>query len=301
MHVQARHALLATRAPAKINLSLHVLGRRADGYHLLSSLVAFAGVGDGLSLSPGEALALQVSGPHACALSVTDDNLVLRAVRHLLALEPDLQTGHFHLVKRLPVASGMGGGSADAAAALRLMARLNGLPANDPALLQAARLTGADVLVCLIGKPCFMSGIGDVLGAPLAMPKLFAVLVNPLFPVATASVFAALGLATNSARGNNPPHLAENRDAPSLADGRMLTEWLGLQSNELEAPAMRLAPIIADVLGEMRRNPACQLARMSGSGATCFGLFADCHAAAYASRVLKSSHKNWWVKPTILR
>jgi hypothetical protein len=185
---------LATRAPAKINLSLHVLGRRADGYHELESLVAFAGVGDTLSLTPDEPLSLTMEGPTAPRAGPLDNNLVLKGARHLVQRRHGLRLGAFRLVKRLPVAAGIGGGSSDAAAALRLLARLNGLSLDDPAVLDAARATGADVPVCLAARARFMRGVGERLGPPLKLPRMFAVLVNPAVPVETAQVFGALGL-----------------------------------------------------------------------------------------------------------
>lgn len=287
---------LATRAPAKINLTLNVLGRRADGYHLLESLVAFAGAGDALELVPSGDLGLTMSGPQSAAIADHDNNLVLTAARHLMALKPGLRAGHFHLTKRLPVASGIGGGSSDAAAALRLLARLNKLPPDDPAIIAAARETGADVPVCLGAKARVMSGIGDVLGPPLALPRLFAVLVNPGFRVATADVFAALGLAKGSAA-----QVFATAPIPAFQDAKSLLHWLGSGRNDLEAPAMATAPVIGEVLAELRAVPGCRLARMSGSGATCFGIFDDCDAAARAARGLGAAHKNGWVKPTVLR
>ena len=197
-------ALLTTRARAKVNLTLRVLGRRADGYHELESLVAFAGTGDALSLEPGPELALTIGGPRGDGLAVDDSNLVLRAARALAAETTGtidtFRTGAFHLVKRLPVASGIGGGSADAAGALRLLARLNGLAPDDPALLRAAASVGADVPVCLDSRARIMAGIGERLGLPLTLPPLFALLVNPGVPVQTASVFRALGLRAGEAR-----------------------------------------------------------------------------------------------------
>ncbi|WP_248306930.1 4-(cytidine 5'-diphospho)-2-C-methyl-D-erythritol kinase, partial [Bosea sp. AAP35] len=185
-------APLTTRARAKVNLTLRVLGCRADGYHELESLVAFAGAGDTLSLEPSPELALTIDGPRGQGLSADDTNLILRAARALEAKTGPLRTGRFHLVKRLPVASGIGGGSADAAAALRLLARLNGLAADDSALLRAAATVGADVPVCLASRARIMSGIGERLGRPLTLPPLFALLVNPGVPVETAAVFKAL-------------------------------------------------------------------------------------------------------------
>lgn len=289
------HKVLACRAPAKVNLSLKVTGRRADGHHLLESLVAFAGVGDELRLTHHGEPGLTISGPQSGGLAAGAGNLVLRASRHLLTLKPGLWTGHFHLVKRLPVASGIGGGSSDAGAALRLLARLNGLRPDDPALMEAARLTGADVPVCLEAKTRMMSGIGEKLGPRLTLPRLFAVLVNPGVPVATASVFAGL------AHEKDWHAVATGDGSPATADVDSLLGWLQENTNDLEAPALSPAPVISDVLQALRGLPGCRLARMSGSGATCFGLFQDCAGAARAARSLASTHAGWWVKPTILR
>src|SRR6266436_2792294 len=187
-------AARAEKAPAKVNLTLRVLGRRADGYHDIESLVAFAGVGDALTFTPGGALALAVGGPTAAAAGDVADNLVLKAARALAERVEGLKLGRFTLSKRLPVSAGLGGGSADAAAALRLLARANRMAPDDPRLLQAARATGADVPVCLDPRARLMRGIGDILSDPLDLPKLPAVLVNPGVAVPTRDVFAALKL-----------------------------------------------------------------------------------------------------------
>lgn len=282
--------LLRSRAPAKVNLTLHVLGRRADGYHDLVSLVAFAGVGDAVTLAPGPGFSLTVSGPTAEAAGPHDDNLIARAVRALAERVPDLVGGAFHLVKRLPVAAGLGGGSSDAAAALRLVAQVNGLPGDDPRLLDAARAIGSDVAVCLDPRARVMAGTGDRLGPHLALPPLFGVLVNPRVAVPTPAVFRGLGLAAGSAgpsAGLSPPTEPD--------------DWIRTGRNDLEPPAQAVAPQIGEVLAALRSQPGCRLARMSGSGATCFGLFADCHAAAAASRAVRSSHPDWWIVPTLLR
>jgi len=187
--------LLADRAPAKVNLTLHVLGRRVgDGYHVLESLVAFAGTADRLTLRPEAALSLTVSGPTAGPAGPDDDNLVLRAARGLAERVPGLKFGAFHLVKRLPVAAGIGGGSSDAAAALRLLARLNALAIDHPAVVAAARDTGADVPVCLDPRARMMCGAGEDVGPALGLAPLPAILINPGVPVPTAPVFKALGL-----------------------------------------------------------------------------------------------------------
>ncbi len=286
---------LATRAPAKINLTLHVLGRRADGYHDLVSLVAFAGTGDDLRLDPGPALALQVSGPTAPQAGSEADNLVLKASRLLAEGVEGLKVGTFHLTKRLPVAAGIGGGSSDAAAALRLLARLNGLPVSHPALREAARRTGADVPVCLEPRARMMRGAGEELGPPLNLPRLFAVLVNPRVPVETPAVFKALGLQAGQSLGG-PDH----PDVSGASYGSLLSS-LAAARNDLEPPALALQPLIGEALGLMSRTQGCRLARMSGSGATVFGLYDDCGAAAEAAKQIRCERPDWWVKATSLR
>lgn len=290
---------LTTRAPAKVNLTLRVLGRRADGYHELDSLVAFAGVGDELSLTPGEPAGMQVSGPFAAGLSSGDDNLVLKAERVLREEIAGLRSGRFHLVKRLPVASGIGGGSADAAAALRLLARLNDLPPSHPALLAAAGRIGADVPVCLEARARIMRGIGERLGPPLRLPRLFALLVNPGMAVETAPVFRTLGLQAGQEYAGGVA--AFNADGSSPATPASLIVALAASGNDLQAPARAVAPVIGEALSALSATPGCRLARMSGSGATCFALFDDCRASAEAGKLLAKQQPGWWVKPTVLR
>ncbi len=287
---------LAARAPAKINLSLHVLGRRPDGYHELESLVAFAGASDLLTLTPGKNLSLQVGGPTAGHAGPDDDNLVTRAARALMSRKSGLRTGAFHLTKRLPVAGGVGGGSSDAGAALRLLAQHNGLSLTDSDLVDAARQTGSDVPVCVEARARMMCGAGETLGPLLALPPLFAVLVNPGVAVETRRVFAELGLCPGE-------DLARRAHTP-INDGlstRDLLHRLQETRNDLEAPARRVAPVISDVVDALAGTGDCLLARMSGSGATCFGLFATCHQAARAAAHLRVRHPNWWIKPTALR
>ena len=280
----------AEKAPAKINLTLRVLCRRADGYHDIESLVAFAGVGDALTFTPGDDLALTVGGPTAAAAGDVADNLVLKAARALAERVTGVRLGRFTLSKRLPVAAGLGGGSADAAAALRLLARANALAPDDPRLSRAARATGADVPVCLDPRPRRMRGIGDVLSDPLDLPRLFAVLVNPGVAVATADVFAALSA---------PPAGQSAPAAQPLGPAPLLAEIAGGR-NDLEAPAIELEPAIADVLAVLRKLPGCRLARMSGSGPTCFGLFDSSRAASAAGRTLRVGYPAWWVRATVL-
>ncbi len=293
MTVQA----LAARAPAKINLTLHVLGRRpSDGYHELESLVAFAGVSDALSLAPGEALSLSVDGPTAGPAGPADDNLVLRAARHLAASVSGLRLGHFHLTKRLPVAAGIGGGSSDAAAALRLLAQANGLGLDHPAVVAAARATGADVPVCLDPRARMMKGAGEAIGPALRLAPLPAVLINPGVPVPTAPVFKALGLGV----GERLPGAAH----PAIAEEsrpNALVAAIGPARNDLEAPALTVAPVIGEALGALRAQAGCRLARMSGSGATVFAIFGHRTQAALAAHAIGAAMPGWWVAATMMR
>ncbi len=254
-------AARAEKAPAKVNLTLRVLGRRADGYHDIESLVAFAGVGDALTFMPGGALALAVGGPTAAAAGDVADNLVLKAARALAERVEGLKLGRFTLSKRLPVSAGLGGGSADAAAALRLLAHANRMAPDDPRLLQAARATGADVPVCLDPRARLMRGIGDILSAPLDLPRLFALLVNPDVAVATKDVFAALNVPpaehiAQTRPGSLPrlPMVAMTWRAPrSSSSLRSLTSWLCFAScRAAGSPACR---------GRARRVLACSIRR----------------------------------------
>ena len=280
-------------APAKVNLTLRVLGRRDDGYHQIESLVAFADCGDRLTLAPGGELALAVSGPGAGQAGADADNLVLKAARALAARIPGIKLGAFSLEKNLPVAAGLGGGSADAAAALRLIAQANGLPRGDPRVFEAARATGADVPVCLDPRPRLMRGIGEILSEPLVVPPLPAVLVNPGVAVATKPVFAAW---TPAAEPSTPFDLA----AAKGGGIERLLYLLAAQANDLETAAIQLAPAIAGVLAGLRALPGCRLARMSGSGATCFGLFSSTAEAAAAAKIAQRRNPDWWVRACAL-
>jgi len=288
--------MLIDRARAKINLTLHIEGRRPDGWHALESLVCFAGKSDSLTLAPGEALSLAVDGPTAIAAGDGDDNLVLRAARNLAGLVPGLTMGAFHLTKRLPVAAGVGGGSADAAAALRLLAQANGLSMDDERVMAAARATGADVPVCVGSQARMMRGVGGDLGPTLRLPPLFAVLVNPGVPVETKSVFARIGLAPGKSLGGGAH--------PPIPDGAAVDQLLPLLRkgrNDMEDAASVLAPVIGSVIAVLSAARGCKLARMSGSGATCFALFETCHAASQAAKVIRRDHPSWWVAATLLR
>jgi 4-diphosphocytidyl-2-C-methyl-D-erythritol kinase len=269
-------------AAAKLNLSLHVTGRRADGYHLLDSLVAFADVGDRIRVERAEALSLTVTGPQGEGLSAGEDNLVLRAAR-LMPGAPARIT----LDKVLPVASGIGGGSADAAATLRALAGLYGVPL--PAASAVLGL-GADVPVCLEGRACRMTGVGEGL-TPLALPEVAVVLVNPGVSVATPAVFMALD------RRDNPPMPPE---LPPLRDLMALVAFLRQTRNDLEPAALRLAPVVGLVHAALGAQPGCVLARMSGSGATCFGLFGTADQAGAAAAALQRAEPGWWVATATL-
>jgi 4-diphosphocytidyl-2-C-methyl-D-erythritol kinase len=284
------------RAPAKVNLTLHVLGRRSDGWHELDSLVAFAGCCDWLAFEPAETLSLTIGGPTAAAAGPTDDNLVLRAARALAERVPRLKLGRFHLRKALPVAAGLGGGSSDAAAALRALAAANGLAPDDERLFAAAAAVSSDAPVCLCPSARPMAGRGERLGPPLGLAPLPAVLANPGDAVATPAVFAALGLAPGAWRGA-PTGLPLEFGC----DAARALEALAAGRNDLQASAIRIAPAIGDTLAALARLDGARLARMSGSGATCFALFDDRHAAARAARALAGAHPGWWVRATYLR
>jgi len=283
------------RAPAKINLSLRVLARRADGLHEIESLVAFADICDWLGYEPGQRLELDVEGPTALEAGPAEKNLVLRAARALAARAPGLTLGRFRLVKRLPAAAGIGGGSADAAAALTALAESNGLSAEDERLRAAAAETGADVPVCLFPKARIMSGVGERLGPPVALPEVFAVLVNPRVSAPTRDVFEALGLAPGSCFGSAGRQML----APGPEAGITL-DTLVSGRNDLEPAALRIAPVIRLALETLSRLPGAKVARMSGSGATCFALF-DCRVgAASAHRMVVAEQPHWWVQATTL-
>lgn len=274
-----------TFAAAKVNLYLQVVGRRADGYHLLDSLVAFAGVGDRLLLRPSDDLSLHIDGPNAGALAVEPDNMVLKAARALAAAAGVPAKAAITLTKRLPVASGIGGGSADGAAALRGLCRLWGISPDETELTRIGLALGADLPVCLVGRPTQMSGIGEILTAAPPLPPAWLVLVNPGVGLSTPAVFKA-----RTAAFSVPAPLT---DAPG--DAVALAGALASRRNDLTEPAVRLAPVIGDMLKAVAAEADCLLARMSGSGATCFGLFADQETAEAAARHLAVGHAAWWV------
>ncbi|MDE2913614.1 MAG: 4-(cytidine 5'-diphospho)-2-C-methyl-D-erythritol kinase [Paracoccaceae bacterium] len=278
-------ATIRERAPAKINLSLHVIGRRGDGYHLLDSLVAFADVGDSLQIFPADRLSLSISGPFAKGLRGQEaDNLVMRAARWFAGEA----NGRIHLTKSLPVAAGLGGGSADAAATIRGLARHLKHPLPMP---EATLGLGADVPVCLRPAPARILGVGDSMQAVHCLPPLPVTLVNPSVPMPTARVFEA------------GPRIRANGGPGPLPSGTMTVDdavrWLSRLANDLEPVAMRLEPSILEVADALR-SAGAGLARMTGSGATCFGIFRSRAAARAAASMIRTARPNWWVRPTIL-
>ncbi len=267
--------MITEAACAKINLALHVTGQRSDGYHLLDSLVVFAGLGDVVTVAKSFEASLTITGPQAASLPVTPDNLVLRAARAMAA------SAAITLEKHLPLASGIGGGSADAAATLRALARLTGRPLPD---LAALMQIGADVPACMDTQPKRMQGLGEILSPLPPLPPAHILLVNPGIAVPTPAVFKDLTRKTNPALP----------DMPKFRDLRALGLWLAQQRNDLEAPAIAMAPVIAEVKTAIAAQIGCHFARMSGSGATCFGLFATAAEAETARATIAALHPDWW-------
>jgi 4-diphosphocytidyl-2-C-methyl-D-erythritol kinase len=284
--VPSGRATIKEAAPAKINLFLHVGAKRGDGFHPLQSLAVFTALGDVLEIEAAPDLSLALTGPFAAGLEGEADNLVLRAARALGS-----QGAKLTLTKNLPVASGIGGGSADAAAALRgLNAHWAG--GKDEAALSAiAGALGSDIPVCLLSTPCFMEGRGEILRAADSMPRIPMLLVNPNVAVPTKTVFA--GLHGRSGVEMILPH-------GRFGDTADLLRFLETTRNDLEAQARALQPVIGEVLTAIAALPGALLARMSGSGATCFGIFADDACCARAAQILKAASPGWWVAPTFV-
>ena len=272
---------IVERARAKLNLDLILTGRRPDGYHELDSVVAFADVGDELAFAMADELRVECHGPFAADLPAGAGNIVHRAALRLADAAGIAPRALVRLDKRLPVASGIGGGSADAAATLRGLGRLWGLPADAPLLATAALALGSDVLACLIGRSARMSGIGELIEPLPELPSLHLVLLNPGQPLSTAAVF-----------GRVRPELFGARAQPVPAQPQ--PDWLAGSRNDLEIPARALMPLIGELLRTLAATPGCRLARMSGSGPTCFGLFDDALTAAQAAAALGATRPGWW-------
>jgi 4-diphosphocytidyl-2-C-methyl-D-erythritol kinase len=281
-----RAAIITVAAPAKLNLYLHVVGRRGDGYHLLDSLFAFASVGDVIAVRPAQQLSLAIDGPFARDVAAGADNLVLRAA-HALAQTAGVATGaRITLTKHLPVASGIGGGSSDAAATLRALRTLWRLKTTPARLRVLAASLGADVPACVGAVPCFVGGVGEIITRAPGLPPAGIVLANPGVLLPTPSVFKA--------RSGGFSGRARFSSAPK--DAQRLATLLARRRNDLTDAARRLAPAIDDVLAALQATENCLLARLSGSGATCFGLYATEAVAQSAARQIALARPGWWVR-----
>lgn len=280
-------ATIKASAPAKVNLTLHVTGQRDDGYHLLDSLVVFAGVSDQLGATLAPDMRITVSGPFSVGVPNDHTNLMMRAAEALRAARGVSAGASLTLEKHLPHAAGIGSGSSDAAMTLAMLAELWGvapLPATAPEVLAL----GADVPVCMRApRPTRMSGIGDVLSPVANLPGCALVLVRPVVDVPTGPVFK--GLATKNS--------APMAQLPERLDYEAFTRWLAVQRNDLQAPAEKIAPDIAEAIAKLRSLPAVSVAGMSGSGATCFGLVKDMATARHVARIVQVAQMGWWVAP----
>lgn len=289
---------LQTKALAKVNLTLRIVRQRPDGYHEIVSLVAFADIGDELTLTPGPKLELDIGGPNAAALFESSDNLILIAARTLSDHVADLKAGRFGLTKRLPVGAGLGGGSSDAAAALRLLAKLNELRLNDPRILAAARKSGADVTVCLEQKARVVSGIGEKLSAPLALPELPCVILFPEVHVSTREAFQTfdeLGIISLSGKYDDHPEAA----AIPLERQKFFA-FLNSQANDLARATHQMTPLVEAAEEQLARTAGVRLVRMSGSGPSVFALYDTMQQAEQAAAVIRAENRDRWVAATKL-
>jgi len=274
------------QAPAKLNLYLHVVGRRDDGYHLLDSLVAFADIGDRIDAAPADELSLRIAGRFKGALADDDrSNLVWRAAEALAQRLGRAPAAALTLEKNLPVASGIGGGSSDAAATLKALAALWNAPLDEPALMALAASLGADVPVCVAARTAWFGGIGDRVEPAPALPPVGVLLVNSGIALPTASVFKA----------RKGPFSTSARFIAAPADAAALAALLATRHNDLTDAAIAQVPVIATVLDRLAATKDALLARMSGSGATCFALFATREAAERAARAIEDEARGWWV------
>ena len=285
-----REGALAINTPAKVNLYLHVTGKRADGYHTLDSLVAPAGIYDRITAVAADTLSLTVDGPFATATPVGDDNICLRAARALQTLLGVKAGARLTLTKRLPVAGGIGGGSADAAGTLRLLMRLWGGHPDEREMFRLALELGADVPVCLSGRAAYMGGIGEDLDPVVDLPKAWMLLVNPNRPLSTRAVFERF-----KGPYSKPARLSARPATPGQLAGELIK-----RQNDLTATAIDLLPDVGHVLDALEALPGCLMARMSGSGPTCFGLYADPAGVTEATLQMAKDHPEWWAKPASL-
>lgn len=286
--------ILREDARAKVNLTLKVLGKRPDGYHEISSLAVFAGIADQLTLTPSETFSLDLVGPFATALSGRD-NLVEKATSLFLQECPGTRTGAFMLEKNIPVAAGLGGGSADAAAALRLLARANPGATGPESLKAAATRLGSDVAVCLESRAALMRGRGDEVAAVGSLPMLPGVLVNPGVALGAGEVYQALDAPVLD---HNVSVCVDELASPATIDG--VARYICSAGNDLQAAAMKLAPVIGEVLTVLEETKGCLAAQMSGSGSTCFAVYPDGDAAESAAAALTARYPRWWIRKTEL-
>ena len=287
--VEAVSGAISGTAFAKINLYLHVVGNRVDGYHLINSLVAFVGIGDSLTVTPWEGLRLEIGGPFAAPLQTanTSENLVLRAARQLSEEAGVRADALISLEKLLPIAAGLGGGSADAATTLRALSNLWKIDISTDDMARLALKLGADVPVCLGGRASRITGIGEIIEPAPTLPEAYVILANPQLDLETARVYREL---RREEWSNQSTFIEYSESVHALA--KLLADC----QNDLEQPAERLAPIITDVLANLSDLPDCLLARMSGSGATCFALFASSSAAEDGARQLSRQCPSWWIR-----
>ncbi len=289
--------VLRSAAPAKINLFLHVGSPRADGYHPIESLVAFADTGDDLQFVPGgNAYSIRVTGAYAKDAGENENNLVLKAARALKKRIPEIGGGEFSLTKNLPASAGLGGGSSDAAAALRLLAEQNLLRPDDARVIEAAKETGADVAVCLEGKARLISGIGEILSETISIPPLHAVLVWPNAPASTPAVYRAYDQAEMK---RSTPFGIRPRDVPK-EHGDFL-EFLMRQNNDLTRAAWQVTPHVAEADAVLRAVDRSLLIRMSGSGSALFAIYESGTIAKAEAEAVRTRYPDWWVKAAVLR
>ena len=282
--------MITVIARSKVNLFLHVTGKRGDGYHLLESLVVFPKGGDRITVMESDDLTLELTGPNSKTIGNTEENLVLKAARLLREESKTSKGAQITLEKNLPVAAGIGGGSADAAVTLKALNHLWNIGFSDEKLRELGLTLGADIPACLYGKPAIMSGIGEQIAGLSDFPEFSIILVNPGILVETKEVFSQLKIAKNAPRSGDLNGLT----------ARELFIRLSSLRNDLEIPALEIAPEIGGVLSAIREKKGCHLARMSGSGATCFGLFEDEKAAQAAAQAIRTYHPDWWVQATVV-
>ncbi len=281
--------VISMAAPAKINLYLNIIGKLNETYHELDSLVGFATYGDKVFVRDCEDFRLEISGPFSQMLPPEKNNLVIKAAKELARETNYARGAYIKLVKNLPISSGIGGGSADAAATLKALNRLWGIKLKKEDLMTVGLKLGSDVPVCVKGKPARIGGRGEKIFSFEGFPKCGILLVNPRVPIPTIDVFKTF-------QGKYSNYV----EIPKINDIEALIEFLSTQKNDLQETSVKIAPVLQVILNILSDEPNCRLARVSGSGATCFGIFNDEHSAALSARAISSRFKEWWLKPTQL-